>query len=86
MKKLPVICPACRSQLKVKKLFCDDCDTEIEGVFDLPELTRLSAEDQKFILQFVTASGSLKQMSHLLHLSYPTVRNQLDDIIKRVKS
>ena len=45
----------------------------------------LSPEDQEFVLQFVKASGSLKQMAKLLDVSYPTVRNRLDDIIGKLE-
>jgi hypothetical protein len=86
MKVLPTKCPACGNQLKVKKLFCQECKTEIEGVFDLPQLAKLSAEDQDFILQFIKSSGSLKEMAKLLKLSYPTVRNRLDEIIEHIKN
>jgi hypothetical protein len=84
-KALPIKCPACARQLKVRKLLCQECKTEIDGVFDLPQLSRLSAEDQDFILQFIKASGSLKEMARLLKLSYPTVRNRLDEIIEHIK-
>jgi len=85
MKVLPTVCPSCGSQLKVKKLFCQACETEIEGMFDLPRLAKLSTKDQDFILQFIKASGSLKEMAKLLKLSYPTVRNRLDEVIERIK-
>ena len=81
---LPCICPSCRSQLKVKSLICDNCHTEVLGMYDLPLLARLSPDDQQFILQFVKCSGSLKDMAKYLNLSYPTVRNRLDDIIDRL--
>jgi hypothetical protein len=87
MKKLPSICPACQSQLNVRKLFCPECNTEIEGLFELPVLTtKLSVEDQEFALQFIKCSGSLKEMARLMKLSYPTVRNQLDNIIEQIKT
>ena len=85
MKVLPTVCPSCGSQLKVKKLFCQACETEIEGMFDLPRLAKLSTKDQDFILQFIKTSGSLKEMAKLLKLSYPTVRNRLDEVIERIK-
>ena len=85
MKILPTICPACNSQLKVKSLICEQCQTEIQGQYELPALARLSADDQTFILDFIKSSGSLKEMARLLKLSYPTVRNRLDEIIERVK-
>jgi len=86
MKVLPTKCPACNKPLKVKRLFCQACETEIEGLFDLPRLAKLSTEDQEFVLQFIKASGSLKEMATLLKLSYPTVRNRLDEIIERIKN
>jgi hypothetical protein len=85
MKVLPTICPACSSQLKVKSLVCERCQTEIQGQYELPLLAKLSLDDQNFILEFIKASGSLKEMAKLLGLSYPTVRNRLDEIIERVK-
>jgi hypothetical protein len=83
MKRIPVTCPACGVGLRVKRLACEGCNTGIEGTFDLPLQARLPYEDQEFILAFVKASGSLKEMARLLGLSYPTVRNRLDDIIER---
>jgi hypothetical protein len=85
MKVLPAICPSCSSQLNVKSLVCEQCQTEIQGQYELPLLARLPIDDQGFIIEFIKASGSLKKMADLLRLSYPTVRNRLDEIIERVK-
>ena len=85
MKILPTICPACNEQLKVKSLLCKNCHTEIQGAYDLPPLAQLSIDDQLFLLDFIKASGSLKDMAGLLKLSYPTIRNRLDEIIERIK-
>jgi hypothetical protein len=85
MKILPTTCPACNDQLKVKSLICEQCETEIQGQYELPPLASLCPDDQTFILDFMKASGSLKEMAKLLGLSYPTVRNRLDEIIERVK-
>ncbi len=83
-KQLPVYCPSCAGLLAVKRLHCDRCETEVEGLYPLPPLAALSLEDQEFTLEFVKASGSLKDMAGLLKLSYPTVRNRLDDIIGKL--
>ncbi len=85
MKILPTICPACGSQLKVKSLNCEKCNTEIQGQYELSALASLSPDDQEFILEFMKASGSLKDLAKLHGLSYPTIRNRLDEIIERVK-
>jgi len=81
---LPTYCPSCTAQLKVTCLKCHECSTEVHGSFDLPALARLSLKDQEFILKFIKYSGSLKEMANELKLSYPTVRNMLDEIIERI--
>ena len=83
---LPTYCPSCQAQLKVKKLVCEHCETEVSGSYELPALARLSVEDQNFILSFVKCSGSLKEMASQLKLSYPTVRNMLNDVIEKIET
>lgn len=85
MKQLPTSCPSCSGRLAVKRLGCEQCETEVEGQYSLPALVSLSAEEQEFIQEFVKASGSLKEMATLLKVSYPTVRNKLDEIIEKLK-
>jgi hypothetical protein len=83
-KNLPHICPSCSSILGVKSLVCGNCQTEVSGNYSLPLLASLSQQEQDFIVAFVKSSGSLKIMAQQLGLSYPTVRNLLDDIIEKV--
>ena len=78
-------CPSCGGKLIVKRLRCDHCETEVEGQYALPALASLSQEDQEFILAFIKASGSLKEMAGILKVSYPTVRNRLDEMIEKLK-
>jgi hypothetical protein len=85
MKKLPTNCPSCSKTLAVKQMVCISCATQLEGSFDLPMLARLSPEDQDFVRQFMLASGSLKDLAKLWRLSYPTVRNRLDELISRLR-
>lgn len=84
MKRFPVRCPSCEHRLEVKRLSCAHCGTEVEGAYPLPELAALSPEDQSFVCEFVKASGSLKEMAVILKVSYPTVRNRLDDVIAKL--
>ena len=85
MKTLLSQCPSCEGSLVVKRMRCQGCQTEVEGSFSLPVLVSLSRDDQEFVLSFVKASGSLKEMAKILGVSYPTVRNRLDKIIERLK-
>ena len=84
IKKLPSVCPSCSAALKTTSLGCEACETVVSGKFELPVLARISAEDQHFILDFIKSSGSLKEMAQKLNLSYPTVRNMLDDLILKL--
>ena len=84
-KKLPLQCPSCQSRLKVKKLNCSTCGTEVDGIYDFPILASFSNEEQLFILNFVKTGGSLKEMATIMDRSYPSVRNYLDEIIEKVK-
>jgi len=84
MPELPTICPSCRGSLAATKLKCGACGTQVEGDFNLPALLRLSLADLDFVLRFVRASGSLKDMAAQLGQSYPTIRNRLNDIIAQL--
>lgn len=81
---MPCKCPSCQQELRVKKLKCENCQTEVSGDYELPSTIMLSPEDQRFIVNFVKSSGSLKEMAKQLGLSYPTVRNMLNEIIEKL--
>ncbi len=85
MKRMPTSCPSCDGRLSVKRLRCDHCETEVEGQYALPALASVSPEDQEFIVEFIKSSGSLKEMAGILKVSYPTVRNRLDEVIKKLQ-
>lgn len=84
-KKLPLTCPSCDTPLKVSELFCNECGTKVCGEFDLPPLARLTEKEQQFVLDFIKSSGSLKDMARTMGLSYPSVRNILDDLIEKLR-
>jgi len=82
--QLPKKCPSCNSELSVERLNCTNCNTKIEGNYELPILARLDEEEQEFVADFVKASGSLKVIAKNLRLSYPAIRNKLDDLITKI--
>lgn len=85
-KSLPLKCPSCGSKLIVKSMFCPNCETIVSGEYDLPILLNLEPKEQYFVLEFIKCSGSLKIMAQNMKLSYPTVRNILDDIIQKIET
>jgi len=52
----------------------------IEGDFELPQLARLSVEDQVFVTAFVRSHGSIKEMESVFGVSYPTIKARLNRI------
>lgn len=52
----------------------------VEGAFELPQLARLSAEDQVFVVAFLRSHGSIKEMEQVFGVSYPTIKARLNRI------
>jgi hypothetical protein len=52
----------------------------VEGAFSLPELARLSLEDQVFVTAFLRSHGSIKEMEQVFGVSYPTIKGRLNRI------
>lgn len=71
--------------MKIERIRCASCKIAVEGEIPIPRLARLSPEDREFIEFFVKSSGSLKAIAQKLGISYPTVRNRLDEIINKLK-
>ena len=84
MPNLVTQCPACRATLVATRLTCPACDLHLDGQFEMPPLLGLDAGDLDFIVRFVRASGSLKEMAKLEGQSYPTIRARLNDLIARL--
>ncbi|MBI5546654.1 MAG: DUF2089 family protein [Deltaproteobacteria bacterium] len=63
---------------------CPGCAMQLDGHFELPALVQLSREELAFVLDFVRSAGSLKEMGRLHKVSYPTVRNRLNEIIAKL--
>jgi len=66
--------------LVVERVRLPEKDIVIEGAFELPDLARLSADDQVFVVAFVRAHGSIKEMEQIFGISYPTVKSRLNRI------
>jgi len=64
----------------VERVRLTDKDIAIEGSFELPQLARLSLEDQVFITAFVRSHGSIKEMEQVFGVSYPTIKSRLTRI------
>ncbi len=84
--KLPIICPSCEEKLQVSQLQCEHCETVVNGRYELPLYLQLDREEQRFILDFFLSSGSIKAMAKQSGVSYPTMRNKMDDLIEKIEN
>lgn len=77
-------CLKCGQPLAITRYHCEACDLSVDGRFELPPLARLSLEEQVFVTAFVREHGSIKKMEALFDISYPTVKNKLNAIAKKL--
>ena len=84
MSALLTSCPVCGAPLAVTRLHCRQCDTTIEGYFEIGRLGRLTQEQVGFVETFVRCEGKLNRMEREVGLSYPTLRARLSEIIRQM--
>jgi hypothetical protein len=75
-------CPICDNKLKVTKLGCSKCGTELSGHFHLSKFSYLKEDELKFVEVFVKNAGNMKQLQNELGVSYPTAKKMLTDVIE----
>lgn len=75
-------CPVCDENLRITRLKCPHCRTEINGNFQLDKFLRLNKEQLQFVEVFIKSRGNIKEVEREMGISYPTVRNKLDDVIE----
>ena len=68
------------SPLVIERVRIPDKELAVEGAFTLPELARLSMEDQIFVTAFLRSHGSIKEMEQVFGVSYPTIKARLNRI------
>jgi len=64
-------------RILVERVRIAEKDISVEGSFELPQLARLSMDDQIFITAFVRSHGSIKEMERIFGVSYPTIKSRL---------
>ncbi len=75
-------CPVCQENMEIAEIKCNDCDTTIRGRFFLDKFSRLDPEQHDFVEVFIRSRGNIKEVEREMGISYPTVRNKLDEVIE----
>lgn len=77
-------CPNCGGELIVTSYKCKKCATELKGNFEQDVFQNLSADEKEFVILFLKKRGSIKEVGSVIGMSYPTVRNRIDKIVKKL--
>jgi len=75
-------CPVCSHELAVTRLHCVHCGTTLEGDFSVGRYGRLSREQLALLESFLRSRGNLREMERELGISYPTVRNRVEALVR----
>ncbi|GGG66918.1 DUF2089 domain-containing protein [Edaphobacter dinghuensis] len=68
------------SPILIERVSIPEKGIAVEGQFTLPELARLTLEDQVFVVAFLRSHGSIKEMEQTFGVSYPTIKARLNRI------
>ena len=80
MLKLFEQCPACGGALVITEIQCSNCHLKMQGEFKPGLFSTLSADQLTFVRAFLRVRGNLSEMEKVLGVSYPTIRNKLEEI------
>ena len=80
----PRDCPVCGERLRLTRLGCRSCGTEISGDFEACEFCALGAEERRTLRVFLASRGNLRELQQHLGVSYPTARARFDDLLARL--
>ena len=75
-------CPVCEGELQVTRLTCRTCGTGIDGHFSVGRFARLNREQAALLESFLRSRGNLREMERELGISYPTVRNRVEALVR----
>jgi hypothetical protein len=74
-------CPVCDDQMYVTRLQCGNCQSALEGRFQLGPFQNLNSEQLQFLEVFIRCRGQNKAIQELLNISYPTVIKKVDELV-----
>lgn len=80
MRKLLEQCPSCGGPLVITECKCADCQLQLRAEFWPGQFSALSEDQLTFIRVFLRARGNLSEVEKVMGVSYPTIRNKLDEV------
>lgn len=81
MMKMITKCPACKGDLHIASLACENCGMELRKQYEFSKFDTLSDEQYRFLISFLRNKGSMKDLQNELAISYPTAKKRLEDLL-----
>jgi hypothetical protein len=79
--KLPDSCPSCSGSMMISELTCSECGSQVKGSFTPHPFRMVSGAQRAFMETFIVCRGNIREVEKKLGVSYPTVRNRLNEVI-----
>ena len=80
----PHLCPVCGEELRLTRLSCRACGTELTGDFPTCEFCALGQEERDLLKLFLASRGNMKALERGLGVSYPAARSRLDAVLVKL--
>ena len=77
----PAKCSVCGAELHITRMTCPNCLSEITGNFAPCRYCSLDARQKLFLDTFLKSRGNIREVERTLSVSYPTVKNMLEELL-----
>jgi hypothetical protein len=83
--KLSAVFKILRGPISIESVRCRTTGFKVEGPFVAPAIFQLSEEQLKLVESLVIHGGNLKKVAEEIEISYPTLKNRLDEVAQILK-
>jgi hypothetical protein len=77
-------CPSCGGSMIISEIKCQKCNLRVQKEFEPCEFCQLSDDDYQFLKIFLSTQGRITEIEKLLGISYPTIKNKIEDLLKKL--
>jgi hypothetical protein len=83
--KLSAVFKLLKGPIQIESVRCQKTGFKVEGPFTTPAIFQLNEDQLKLVESLVMNGGSLKKVAEEMNISYPTLKNRLDEVASILK-